>query len=61
MLDFQISYSEYSIMVQSLLNRIDFLSAMVDRFSGDTSSELYSLYKSDLDSVRALYFKLKEY
>ena len=61
MLDLQMSYSEYSIMIQALLNRIDFLSSMVDRFSGDTSSELYSLYKDDLDSVHALYVKLKEY
>lgn len=59
MLDLQIDYSEYSIMIQALLNRMDFLSSMVARFSEDSSSEMYSLYKDDLDSVHALYIKLR--
>lgn len=59
MLDLKLSYSEYSTLIQALLNRIDFLSSMVDRLSRDSTNELYSLYKDDLDSVHSLYVKLK--
>ena len=59
MLDLQIDYSEYSIMIQALLNRMDFLSSMVARLSENPSSEMYSLYKDDFEFVHALYLKLR--
>ena len=60
MLDLKITYSEYSIFVQALLNRMDFLQEMITRTSlSDEQKELCSLFKDDYKNVRALYDRLK--
>ena len=60
MLDLKITYSEYSILVQALLNRMDFLQEMIKRTSlSDEQKELCSLFKDDYKDVRALYDRLK--
>lgn len=60
MLDIKITYSEYSILVQALLNRMDFLQEMVRRTSlSDEQKELYDLYKEDYKDVHTLYNRLR--
>lgn len=60
MLDIKFTYSEYSIFVQALLNRMDYLQEMVKRTSlSDEQKELCSLFKEDYKDVRSLYYRLK--
>lgn len=58
MLHLELSYSEYSLLIQAVLNRIDFLNhLLVDLPVNDT---IRGVYESDLSSVLALYNKLKD-
>lgn len=57
MLHLELSYSEYSSLIQALLNRIDFLNhLLVDLPVNET---VRGVYETDLSSVLALYDKLK--
>lgn len=59
MCNLELSYSEYSILVQALLNRIDFLREMVKRTSSPDDADLKEMFQEELSSVRALCVKLK--
>lgn len=59
MCNLELSYSEYSILVQALLNRIDFLREMVKRTSSPDVADLKEMFQEELSSVRALCVKLK--
>lgn len=58
MLHLDLSYSEYSSLVQALLNRIDFLDHLLADLP--VSESIRGVYESDLSSVLALYNKLKD-
>lgn len=60
MVDLELSYSEYSVLIQALLNRMDFLTEMIRRTSTADNYELNIIYKDDFSSVYALYVKLRE-
>lgn len=60
MIDLKLSYSEYSALIQALLNRMDFLTEMIKRTSTADNYELNIIYKDDFSSVYDLYIKLKE-
>lgn len=57
MLHLELSYSEYSSLVQALLNRIDFLNHLLVDLPVNES--IRGVYEADLSSVLALYNKLK--
>lgn len=60
MLDLKITYFEYSILVQALLNRLDSLQEMIKRTSlSDEQKDICDLFKDDYKDVRALYDRLK--
>lgn len=56
MFEYQFDFSEFSLIAQSLLTRMDFISDMLKSLSPD--SNLYLIYEQDLLSTRALYDKL---
>lgn len=60
MIDLKLSYSEYSALIQALLNRMDFLTEMIKRTSTADNYELNCIYKDDFSSVYDLYIRLKE-
>lgn len=57
MLHLELSYSEYSSLVQALLNRIDFLNHLLVDLPVNES--IRGVYEADLSSALALYNKLK--
>lgn len=56
MFEYSFDFSEFSLIAQSLLTRIDFISDMLKSLPPD--SNVYSIYEQDLVSTRALYDKL---
>ncbi len=56
MFNYDFDFSELSLIAQSLLARMDFISDSMKSFSPD--SDIYAIYEKDLASVRALYDKL---
>lgn len=56
MFEYKFDFSEYSLIVQSLLTRIDFITDMLKSLPSD--SNVYAIYEKDLVATRALYDKL---
>lgn len=56
MFEYKFDFSEFSLVVQSLLNRVDFLTDMLK--SLPTDSNVYAIYENDLVAIQALYDKL---
>lgn len=56
MFECEFDFSEFSLVAQSLLTRIDFISDMLLTLSKD--SKVYAIYEKDLVATRALYDKL---
>lgn len=56
MFEYKFDLSEFSLVVQSLLNRVDFLTDMLK--SLPTDSNVYAIYENDLVAIQALYDKL---
>lgn len=56
MFEYKFDFLELSLIAQSLLARIDFITGMLQSLSPD--SDAYSAYEKDLVAIRALYDKL---
>lgn len=56
MFEYKFDFSEFSLVAQSLLTRIDFITDLLK--SLPTDSNVYAIYENDLVATRALYDKL---
>lgn len=56
MFSYDFNFSEFSLIAQSLLSRIDFVSKMLVDLPSD--SEVKSMYEKELVSLRSLYDKI---
>lgn len=56
MFEFKFDFSEFSLVAQSLLTRIDFITNMIKSLPAD--SNVYANYVNELVAIRALYDKL---
>jgi hypothetical protein len=54
MLNFKLSYADYSLLIQCLLSRMDTLSALM-RSVADSNPNLYKFYCDEFEAVHALY------
>lgn len=56
MFSYDFNFSEFSLIAQSLLSRIDFVSNMLIGLPSD--SDIKAMYEKELVSLRALYDKI---
>lgn len=56
MFEYKFDFSEFSLIAQSLLTRIDFICHMLNSLPSD--SNVRAIYEKDLVATRALYEKL---
>lgn len=59
MVNFELSYSSYSILLQSLLCRMDYLVDKIDFYSAHNNCEMVAICRDDFSEVYDLYIKLK--
>lgn len=59
MVNLELSYSHYSILLQSLLQRLDYLKDTIDLYSSHNNVEMVSIYQDEYSDVYELYIKLK--
>lgn len=59
MVNLDLSYAHYSVLLQSLLSRMDDLSSKIHFYSDAHDSEMVSILKDDFSDVYELYIKLK--
>lgn len=59
MVNLELSYAYYSVLLQSLLCRMDYLSDRIRFYSEHNYVEMVTVCKDDLSDVYELYIKLK--
>lgn len=59
MFNLELSYAHYSVLLQSLLSRMDDLTSKIQFYTESHNSEMVSVLKDDFSDVYALYIKLK--
>lgn len=59
MVNLELSYADYSVLLQSLLFRMDDLTSKIQFYTDNNNSEMVSVLKDDFSDVYALYIKLK--
>nr|DAU03416.1 MAG TPA: YvbH-like protein [Microviridae sp.] len=59
MVNLELSYAHYSVLLQSLLCRLDYLTDKIDFYSQHHNIEMVSILKDDFSDVYELYIKLK--
>lgn len=56
----ELSYAHYSVLLQSLLSRMDDLTSKIQFYIESNNSEMVSVLKDDFSDVYELYVKLKK-
>lgn len=59
MVNLELSYADYSALLQSLLSRMDDLTSKIQFYTDNNNSEMVSVLKDDFSDVYVLYIKLK--
>lgn len=59
MVSLELSYAHYSVLLQSLLSRMDDLTSKIQFYTDNNNSEMVSVLKDDFSDVYVLYIKLK--
>lgn len=59
MVNLELSYAHYSVLLQSLLSRMDDLTSKIDFYTHNHNSEMVTILKDDFSDVYELYIKLK--
>lgn len=59
MVNLNLSYADYSALLQSLLSRMDDLTSKIQFYTDNNNSEMVSVLKDDFSDVYVLYIKLK--
>lgn len=59
MINLELSYADYSVLLQSLLSRMDDLTSKIQFYTDNNNSEMVSVLKDDFSDVYVLYIKLK--
>lgn len=59
MVKLELSYAHYSVLLQSLLSRMDDLTAKIHFYTDTHNSEMVTILKDDFSDVYELYIKLK--
>lgn len=55
----ELSYAHYSVLLQSLLSRMDDLTSKIHFYTESNNSEMVTILKDDFSDVYELYVKLK--
>lgn len=61
MVKFELSYAHYSVLLQSLLSRMDELTSKINFYTDSNNSVMVTILKDDFSDVYVLYIKLKKY
>lgn len=59
MVNLELSYAHYSVLLQSLLSRMDDLTSKIHFYTESHNSEMVTILKDDFSDVYELYVKLK--
>lgn len=59
MVHLELSYAHYSVLLQSLLSRMEDLTSKIHFYTESDNSEMVSILKDDFSDVYVLYIKLK--
>lgn len=59
MVNLELSYAHYSVLLQSLLSRMDDLTSKIQFYTESNNSEMVSVLKDEFSDVYVLYIKLK--
>lgn len=59
MINLELSYAHYSVLLQSLLSRMDDLTSKIQFYTESHNSEMVSILKDEFSDVYVLYIKLK--
>lgn len=59
MVNLELSYAHYSVLLQSLLSRMDDLTSKIQFYTECGNSEMVTILKDDFSDVYVLYIKLK--
>jgi hypothetical protein len=58
MLNLELSYADYSLLIQCLLTRIDFIKALI-RSVADSDPNLYAFYSDALNAIHTFYTNVR--
>lgn len=59
MVNLELSYAHYSVLLQSLLSRMDDLTSKIQFYTDNHNPEMVTILKDDFSNVYELYIKLK--
>lgn len=59
MVSLELSYAHYSVLLQSLLSRMDDLTSKIRFYADNNNLEMVTILKDDFSDVYELYIKLK--
>lgn len=59
MVNLELSYAHYSVLLQSLLSRMDDLTSKIQFYTDSNNIEMVTICKDDFSDVYELYIKLK--
>lgn len=59
MVNLELSYAHYSVLLQSLLSRMDDLTSKIQFYTESNNSEMVTVLKDEFSDVYVLYIKLK--
>ena len=59
MVNLELSYAHYSVLLQSLLSRMEDLTSKIHFYTDSHNSEMVTILKDDFSDVYELYIKLK--
>lgn len=59
MVNLELSYAHYSVLLQSLLSRMADLTDKIDFYASHHNAEMVAILNDDFSDVYALYVKLK--
>lgn len=59
MVNLELSYAHYSVLLQSLLSRMDDLTSKIQFYTDNHNPEMVAILKDDFSDVYELYIKLK--
>lgn len=59
MVNLELSYAHYSVLLQSLLSRMDDLASKIQFYTDNHNPEMVTVLKDDFSDVYVLYIKLK--
>lgn len=59
MVNLELSYADYSVLLQSLLSRMDDLTSKIQFYTDNHNLEMVTVLKDDFSDVYELYIKLK--